>query len=59
MPARLASSSTASGKVTFSISMTKLKTLPPLPLEKHLKICLSGETMNEGVFSWVKGESAL
>ncbi len=50
-PARLASTSTASRKGRFSISMTKLMAPPPLPQPKHLKICLSADTEKEGVFS--------
>jgi len=31
--------------------MRKVKTLPALPHPKHLKICRSGLTLKEGVFS--------
>jgi hypothetical protein len=30
-------------------------TVPPLPLEKHLKICFAGLTINDGDFSSVNG----
>jgi arylsulfatase A-like enzyme len=36
MPARSARIRTASGNVTFSLAITKLNTLPPLPHPKHL-----------------------
>ena len=37
--------------------MMKLMAPPPFPQPKHLKICLSGETEKEGVFSEWKGHS--
>ena len=49
----------ASGKSTFSISIIKLNTPPPIPHPKHLNICFDGETKKEGVFSEVKGLNAL
>jgi len=58
IPARSASIRTASGKVAFSFAITKLNTLPPRPQPKHLKICLLGLTVKEGVFSLWKGHSA-
>ena len=45
----------ASGYEKCSFSIKKVTTEPPLPVEKHLKICFAGETTNEGVFSSVKG----
>ena len=40
-------------------TMIKSKILPPLPQPKHFQICLSGETIKEGVFSLWKGQQAL
>ena len=37
--------------------MRKETTLPPLPELKSLKICLTGETVNDGVFSLIKGDN--
>lgn len=54
---RLASTPTASRKGRLSSSMMKLMAPPPFPQPKHLKICLSGETEKEGVFSEWKGHS--
>jgi hypothetical protein len=42
---------TASRKSTLSISWINVKTFPHFQHQKHLKICLVGEIINEGVFS--------
>jgi len=51
MPARWASKARASEKLMPSRSCRNLKTSPPAPQPKHLKICRLGLTENEGVFS--------
>src|SRR5208337_5399642 len=57
MPHFSATIRTASGNWHFSISITKLKTSPPLPQPKQWKICLTGCTANDGVFSPWNGHS--
>ena len=57
MPAWAASRSTASGKLTPSVSMTKSKIVPFLPEEKSNHAIFWSFTKNEGVFSLLKGES--
>jgi hypothetical protein len=49
--ASLASILIASQKSTFSYSIINLIAFQPIQHQKHLKICLSGETTKEGVFS--------
>src|SRR5712692_1624891 len=49
----------ASENSHFSMSITKLYTSPPLPHPKQQKICLIGETVKDGVFSWWKGHNPL
>ena len=51
MPYLWARYSAAAVKSRFSSSMMNLKTSPPLPQPKHLKIWRSGFTVNDGVFS--------
>ena len=51
----MASSLTASGKLKPTCFIKNWKTLPPSPQPKHLKICISGLTVKEGVFSGWKG----
>ena len=55
-PAIAASRSTASGKVTPSVSITKSKMLPFLPEEKSNHAAFWSFTKNEGVFSLLKGD---
>src|SRR5262249_39207336 len=55
-PAR-ASRSTASGKESPSVNITKSKMLPFLPEEKSNHAIFWSLTKNEGVFSLLKGES--
>ncbi len=57
MPAMDASRSTASGKVTPSVSITKSKIEPFLPEEKSNQACFWSLTKKDGVFSLLKGES--
>ena len=56
MPAICASRSTASGKVTPSVSMRKSKMLPFLPEEKSNHACFWSLTKNEAVFSLLNGD---
>ena len=56
-PAIAASRSTASGKVTPSVCMTKSKMLPFLPEEKSNHIAFWSLTKNDGVFSLLNGDS--
>src|SRR5258705_325626 len=56
MPAWVASRSTASGKLSPSVSITKSKMLPFLPEEKSNHAILWSLAKNEGVFSWLNGE---
>ncbi len=46
----------ASGKVTFSISMTKVTALPPLLHPKQWKKPFVALTLKEGVFSLWNGQ---
>lgn len=57
IPARWASTATASLKGRFSSSITKLTAPPPLPQPKHLYICRSGTTWKEGFFRCGRGSS--
>ena len=57
MPACAASRSTASGKLSPSVIITKSKMLPFLPEEKSNQAIFWSLTKNEGVFSLLKGES--
>src|SRR5215475_6317351 len=57
MPACCASRSTASGKLTPSVSMRKSKMLPFLPEEKSNHIAFWSLTKNDGVFSLLKGDN--
>src|SRR3954470_11097546 len=59
MPARRASSSTASLNSTRSMPMTKSKTLPDLPQDQHLKFCHFGSTCSDGRESLWNGQTAL
>lgn len=43
-------------KSILSISLIKAKIVSSFPQPKHLKICLAGETIKEGVFSLWKGQ---
>src|SRR5262245_17243316 len=52
-----ASRSTASGKVTPSVIMTKSKIEPFLPEEKSNQACFWSLTKNDGVFSRLNGDS--
>ncbi len=56
-PACPAKRSTASGKLTPSVSMTKSKMLPFLPEEKSNHIAFWSLTKNDGVFSLLNGDS--
>src|SRR5881394_2257108 len=56
-PAMEASRSTASGKFTPSVIITKSKMLPFLPDEKSNHAAFWSFTKNDGVFSLLKGES--
>ena len=56
-PACPASRSTASGKLTPSVCMTKSKMLPFLPEEKSNHIAFWSLTKNDGVFSLLNGDS--
>ena len=56
-PAIAASRSTASGKSTPSVSITKSKIEPFLPEEKSNHACFSSLTKNDGVFSCWNGDS--
>ena len=47
----------ASGKETFSYSITNVKTLPPFWQPKHLYVWRDGVTWKEGVFSLWNGHS--
>ena len=58
-PAICASRSTASGKLTPSVSMTKSKMLPFLPEEKSNQACFWSLTKNDGVFSLLNGDRPL
>ena len=57
MPACCASRSTASGKLTPSVSITKSKMLPFLPEEKSNHTAFWSLTKNDGVFSLLNGDS--
>src|SRR5215468_2208726 len=57
MPAWAASRSTASGKLSPSVSIRKSKIVPFFPEEKSNHAIFWSLTKNEGVFSWLKGES--
>src|SRR5262245_17032516 len=57
MPACVARRSTASGNDSPSVSITKSKIEPCLPEEKSWKKPFWSLTVNEGVFSLLKGES--
>src|SRR3989338_6595678 len=57
MPARAARICKASGNSTPSSCFTNSKTSPPRPQPKQCQICLVGETMKDGVFSWWNGQS--
>ena len=56
-PACAANRSTASGKVSPSVIITKSKIVPFLPEEKSNHAIFWSLTQNEGVFSLLKGES--
>ena len=56
-PACPASRSTASGKLTPSVSMRKSKMLPFLPDEKSNHIAFWSLTQNDGVFSLLNGDN--
>src|SRR3954447_10845795 len=56
MPAIAASRSTASGKLTPSVSMTNLKASPCFPEEKSWKKPFWSLTKKDGVFSALKGD---
>src|SRR4051794_7122047 len=58
-PASPASRSTASGKLSPSVIITKSKMLPFLPEEKSNHAIFWSLTKNEGVFSWLNGERPL
>src|SRR5262245_37525862 len=59
IPTEAPSWRTASGKERFSIRIRKVMAVPPASQPKHLKLCRSAFTMNEGVFSAWKGQSPL
>ena len=58
MPARSASMARASGKVTPSIFITKLKTSPPMSQTQHLNDCRSALIWRLGRVSSCQGQSA-
>ena len=59
MPARSASRASASGNVTPSICMMKLKTSPPMSQTQHLNDCRSGLTCRLGRESSCQGQMRL
>src|SRR5262245_5972781 len=58
-PTSAASWRTASGKERFSIRIRKVIAVPPASQPKHLKLCRSAFTTNEGVFSAWNGQRPL